>query len=70
MPPFMSLAQNVGLAGFTLGIERIEGLLQPFFRRFSGIDGATNPTSTKPQMAERHTVKSNHNWQTQADFRQ
>src|SRR5580704_3544911 len=30
-PAFVSLAENEGLAGFSLGIERVEGLLETFF---------------------------------------
>jgi hypothetical protein len=30
-PPLLALAQDVGMAGFTLGVERIEGLFQTFF---------------------------------------
>ena len=43
LPAFMSLADDIGFAGFPLGIERIEGLLQTFFRRFASIDGAADP---------------------------
>jgi hypothetical protein len=38
----MALAEDVSLTGLSLGIEGIEGLLQPLFRRFAGIDGAAN----------------------------
>jgi hypothetical protein len=44
MPPLMSLAQDVGLTGLSLGVEGIEGLFEPFFRGFSSIDGAANPS--------------------------
>jgi hypothetical protein len=38
----MPLTQNVGLAGLSLSVERVEGLLQSFLGGFAGIDGATN----------------------------
>jgi len=43
MPSLMALAENVRFTRFSLGIQRIEGLLQPLFGRFAGINGATNP---------------------------
>ena len=45
MPPLMALAENVGFTRLSLGIERIEGLLQPLLGRFAGVDGAANPSS-------------------------
>jgi hypothetical protein len=39
-PTFMLLACDVGLAGFTLRIERIECLLEALLRGFAGVDGA------------------------------
>ena len=44
MPTLMALAEDVGLTRLSLGIEGIEGLLQPLFGGFSGIDGAANPS--------------------------
>jgi hypothetical protein len=44
MPSLMALAQDVGLTGFSLGVEGIEGLLESFFRGFAGIDCAANPS--------------------------
>ena len=40
-PPFVLLAADVGLAGFTLRRERVEFLLQPFFGGFAGVDRAS-----------------------------
>jgi len=37
------LARDVGLAGFTLRIERIEFLLEALLRRLAGVDGAADP---------------------------
>ena len=34
----MPLALDKGFAGFTLGVQRVELLLQPFFGGFAGID--------------------------------
>jgi hypothetical protein len=34
------VAEDVGLAGFALGVERIEFLLQTFFGGFTVVDGA------------------------------
>src|SRR5262249_2056048 len=39
-PAFMLLAGDVGLSRFALRVERVELLLQAFFTRFAGIDGA------------------------------
>src|SRR5690606_3854268 len=44
-PALGPLAGNVCLAGLTLGVERIELLLQPFLGRFPGVDRA-------PQLAD------------------
>jgi hypothetical protein len=41
----MALAEDVGFTGLSLGIQGIEGLLQPLFGRFAGINGAANPSS-------------------------
>ncbi len=36
----MALAQDEGLASLTLGMERVELLLEPLVGGFAGIDGA------------------------------
>lgn len=41
-PSLMGLALDIGLAGFALGIERIEGLLQTLVSRLSSVNPATN----------------------------
>ena len=40
-PPLMSLAGDISLTGFPLGIKAIEVLLQAFLCGFTGIDGET-----------------------------
>src|SRR3954470_391241 len=39
-PALAALAADERLAGFALRMQRVEILLQPFFRRFAGVDGA------------------------------
>ncbi len=39
-PAFGALAGDVGVAGFALGIEAVEFLLQPLLARLAGVDGA------------------------------
>ena len=39
-PPFVTLATGIGFAGLALRIERVERLLEPFFRRLAGVDRA------------------------------
>lgn len=39
----MLLAGNISLAGFALGIERVEILLQLLFRALTGVYGTTDP---------------------------
>jgi hypothetical protein len=41
-PAFMFLAGDVRLSSLSLGFQRIEGLLQAFLGRFSGVDRAMN----------------------------
>jgi hypothetical protein len=41
LPALMSLAGDVGEARLTLGIERVELLLEPIFGRLAGVDRAT-----------------------------
>jgi hypothetical protein len=38
----MTLAEDVRFTRLSLGIQRIEGLLEPLLGRFAGIDGAAN----------------------------
>jgi hypothetical protein len=40
----MALAEDVCFTCLSLGIQGIEGLLQPLFRGFAGIDGAADPS--------------------------
>src|SRR5712671_354269 len=37
-PALVTLAADVGLAGFALCLERVELLLEPFLGRFPGVD--------------------------------
>ena len=39
-PALMGLALHIGLAGFALGIERVEGEVEVMLGRFAGVDGA------------------------------
>ena len=39
-PPLVLLAGDIGRAGLALGLQRVEVLLESFFRGFTGIDGA------------------------------
>nr|WP_245818271.1 hypothetical protein [Roseomonas rosea] len=39
-PAFVTLAPDEGLAGVALGIEGVEGLLQPILGGLAGVDGA------------------------------
>jgi hypothetical protein len=41
-PAFMPLAEDEGLAGFSLCIERVEGLFEIFFRGLSSVDRTAN----------------------------
>jgi hypothetical protein len=42
LPAFMLLAQDIRLTGFALRVQRVEGLIETFFRRLPRIDGAAN----------------------------
>src|SRR5205814_7263989 len=41
-PPFLPLACDEGLAGFSLGVERIEGHFQSFLGRLARVNGASH----------------------------
>src|SRR5258708_7018689 len=41
-PAFVSLANDVGFRGLTLGVQRVELLLQSFFRGLARVDGAAH----------------------------
>src|SRR5205823_7698262 len=49
MPTLVLLAANVGLAGFALRRQRVELLLEPFLRRFAGVDRATFAAGVTPR---------------------
>ena len=40
-PALGALARHVGLAGFALGVQAVELLLEAFLGGFPGVDGAT-----------------------------
>ena len=40
-PALRGLASDIGLAGFPLGVQRIELLFQAVLGGFTGVDGAT-----------------------------
>ena len=42
LPALMPLAENIGFTGFTLGMERVEGLLETFLGGFPGVYRATH----------------------------
>lgn len=42
-PAFVLLAGNVGCASLPLGMQGVELLLKPLFRRLAGVDGAADP---------------------------
>jgi len=41
-PPFVSLARDIRLRGFPLGVEAVELLLQPLVCGLAGVDGAAD----------------------------
>jgi hypothetical protein len=41
-PLFTALTQDVSFGRFTLGVERVEVLIQSLFSGFSGVDGTAN----------------------------
>src|SRR5207244_4310950 len=47
-PALVTLAADVGLAGFALRLERIELLFEPFLGGFTGVDRATLPARVTP----------------------
>ena len=47
LPAFVLLASDVSLAGLALGVERIELLLEPFLRRFAGVDRAAEAAAAR-----------------------
>lgn len=42
LPAFVTLADDVRFARFTLGVERVELLVESFFRRLPGVDRTAN----------------------------
>ena len=42
----MPLADDEGLAGFALRVERVELLLEPLLGGFAGVDGATDGSAS------------------------
>jgi hypothetical protein len=52
-PAFVALALDVGFASLSLGMQRIERLLQPFFGGFAGIDRAVNGPLTALRLSVR-----------------
>src|SRR6516225_10011657 len=51
-PAFVALADDEGLAGLALRLQRIEFLFEPLLGGFAGVDGAANPRV--PLGAEAH----------------
>src|SRR5467141_4007861 len=47
-PALVTLAADVGLAGFALRLERVELLLEPFLGGFAGVDRAALPARVTP----------------------
>jgi len=54
------MVANVRFGGFTLGVERVELLIEPFFRRFASVDRATNGFSLDSSSISRSAVT--HRW--------
>lgn len=50
-PAFVLLRKNESGAGFPLGVERVEGLLQPFIRGFSCVNRAACLFGEAPRRA-------------------
>jgi hypothetical protein len=50
----MTLAHDVGLARFPLGVERIEFLLEALVGRFSGVDRAADDEPGSGVISPRH----------------
>ena len=53
-PAGMTLAHDVGLARFPLGVERIELLLEALVGRFSGVDRAADDRPGSCEISPRH----------------
>src|SRR5438876_7163569 len=47
-PALVTLAADVGLAGFALRLERVELLFEPFLGGFAGVDGAALAAGVAP----------------------
>src|SRR5439155_14107355 len=48
-PALVTLAADVGFAGFALRLERVELLLEPFLGGLTGVDGAALPARVTPR---------------------
>src|SRR5712691_8795382 len=48
-PALVTLAADIGLAGFALRLERVELLLEPFLGGFAGVDRAAFPARVTPR---------------------
>src|SRR5467141_2788271 len=48
-PALVTLAADVGLAGFTLRLERVELLFEPFLGGFAGVDRAALTARVTPR---------------------
>ena len=57
-PAGMTLAHDVGLARFPLGVERIEFLLEALVGRFSGVDRAADGGPGSCEISPRHGLFS------------
>ena len=51
LPAFVLLTLDVGLAGFALGVERVEGLLQAFVGGFARVDRASSLDAIQSSVA-------------------
>ena len=49
MPALLALAPDEGLAGFPLGIQGVEVLLEALLRRLAGVDGAAPAVGHRPK---------------------
>src|SRR4029077_1043878 len=48
-PALVTLAADIGLAGFALRLERVELLLKPFLGRFAGVDRTALAARVSPR---------------------